>query len=230
MKLEEISLWFNYKKEVWPTNEPQTAIVHNSMRLLRCIQTCFEYVSTPITSGKYLYDNPNANMDEVIAMNYNLGCDFIEKLKLRTKDLIFPADLVPTDHFSWEQKHFQSQWLSVIAEKCHTVHMNRDWEYSNGCTEELVHTFQLRLGVPKHNNLIFFNTKEIESESRERMKNIKVYDYYGIELTPEKSLKLINYSIAYIKAKSKKANLNKLINAKNCLEKTIELINEGFYQ
>lgn len=218
-KIEEFSLWYHYKTKVWLDTAPQTAIVHNIMRVLRGVRGTFNYISTPITSGRVMYDNSDYDMSKIISINVLNGLNFADAIK-DIQNLIVPCELVPTDHYKWEQDHFQALWLSIIAEKCENVYMNNGWEYSNGCVEELVHSFQLRLGIPRHKELVFFNTKESEEESVERMKNIKVFDHNRNEITMSGALESISNAMEYIKTKNK--SVYKLERAKSCLVKTID--------
>lgn len=217
--IQNTSLWMLYKGKVWEENSPQTAIVHNILRVLRSIRTEFNYISTPITSGKVMYEN-NYDINNIIAINILDGLNFADELKT-VENILLPAELMPTDHYKWEQEHFQALWLSIIAEKCKNIYMNDGWEYSNGCAEELVHTFQLRLGPPKHKTLAFFNTKEEEKKSIERMKSIRVFNRNKEEIFPQDALDMLNISIQ--KLDEKNVQPHKLIRARNYLE---EIINE----
>ncbi len=237
-KLEDKSLWYKYKTEVWSKNTPQTATVHNIMRVLRSIRNSgdFAYVSVAITSGKYLYEqsilHPELSkkdlLNSAISHNYNQGWNLIKDLKERRQvPVLYPADMVPIRQ-DWEQAHFQALWLSIIAEKCTEMHMSSGWEFSNGGSEEFTHVMQLRLGIPKHPQLIFYNTKESESSERKRMKNIKVYDCQGKPISLEDGIKSIEISSAWVKDKGfEPKRLN------NCLELLYWskcMIEKGFYQ
>lgn len=223
MKLEDISLWYQYKTAVWlDTTSPQSASVHNILKVLRSVRGTINYLSTPVTSGKWLYDQDRkVPFDELIHHNCLEAYDFLDKMS-DIDNLLLPSDLTPTLNFKWKQDHFQALWLTIIAEKAKNVYMNDQWEYSNGCTEELVHTFQLKLGPPIHKDVLFFNTKEKESDSILRMKNIKVYDKNRNEITIDQAIHKLNESIPYIE--SKNHPVDKLIKAKECLEKTKELL------
>ncbi|PIN81306.1 hypothetical protein COV11_02255, partial [Candidatus Woesearchaeota archaeon CG10_big_fil_rev_8_21_14_0_10_30_7] len=140
--LEEKSLWLKYKTEVWDEDTPETAAVHNIMRVLRSIRNSGDliYVSVPITSGKILYDtlleHPNKTkkelLNEVINANYNIGWSLVEEIKKRENKLVlYPADLVPARQ-KWKDKHFQALWLSILGEKCTELHMTDNWWFSNG--------------------------------------------------------------------------------------------------
>lgn len=216
MNIEEISLWYKYKTKVWENeHDPLTAVIHNIMRVLRSIRGTFNYISTPITSGKLVIDNPHFSRDKIINMNIINGYEFATSLNL--ENIIIPSELCPTNHYQWEQDHFQALWLSIIAEKCHGIYMNKNWEYSNGCAEELVHVFQLKLGIPKHKNLVFFNTKEQEADSLKRMKNMQVFDHNKKHLSIYNAIALLEKSSSLIKSE-------KLIRAKELLIKTKELL------
>lgn len=236
--LEEKSLWYKYKTQVWFQDTPQAAVVHNTLRVLRSIRhiSGLGYVSVPITSGKWLYEQMLAQPERpkseliraAIAHNYNQGWVFVEELKTKLQiPILYPADLIPTRQ-EWEQTHFQALWLSILGEKCTELHMSPDWEYSNGGVEEFTHTIQLRLGLPKHDKLVFFNTKESESKERERMKNIKIYDAAGSPLSIDDGIRLIETSSAWIK--QNKFDAKRLDNCLELLHWTEEKINQKFYQ
>ena len=178
--LESRSLWYHYKAKVWPENSPQRDVVHNIMRVLRSIRNFkrLAYVSTPITSGKFICELrmsiPSLSGEELLEramwQNHATAVAFVERLQKRMDcPILFPSDLTPA-HQEWEQDHFQALWLSIIAEMCTEVHMAEGWEFSNGGVEEFVHVMQLRLGIPVHRDMLFFNTKGDESVERERMR------------------------------------------------------------
>jgi hypothetical protein len=229
MKLEEISLWYRYKTAIWNAGTPQANTVHNIMRVLRSIHfpDGLVYISTPITSGKVLYEKGNQTK-EMVCQNYSRGWKFFEKLKKRMKEpILFPADLIPI-HQEWEQDHFMALWLSIISEKTTKVAMNNFWEYANGSVEEFVHVVQLRLGIPNHKKLIFFNTKENEQEERKRMKNISVEDCEGKPMSLSEGYEKIQKALIWIKKQGFESE--RIAKSLKLLEKTKEMLDGGFYQ
>ena len=236
--LESKSLWYKYKTEVWLQNTPEAIAIHNIMRFLRSIHNTknLAYISTPITSSKWFYErlrenpelNPEKLLKETIDNNYSSGCSFLKSLIERTdKQIIYPADMVPIGQ-DWEQTHFQALWLSMISEKCSELHMNKDWEYSNGGSEELTHVVQLRLGIPKHKDILFYNTKGNEATERERMRNIQVYDCEGKSISLSDSINSLDKSLSWIKEGNFKPK--RLENCRELLEWTGDMIEKGFYQ
>ena len=236
--LEKHSLWFRYKIAVWLANDSlQTTVIHNILRVLRAVRTNdFAYVSVPITSGMFLYNlklnhpriTPGNQLKKAIEHNYWQGWKLVEQLQKRvTCPLLYPADLVPV-HQEWEQAHFQALWLSIIAEKCTEMHMCEGWEYSNGGSEEFVHAMQLKLGIPRHRDLAFWNTKEGEAAGRERMRNIKIFNHEGTELTLDYGIRAIERSLAWIKENGFEAK--KLELSLELLRWTESMLAKGFYQ
>ncbi len=236
--LEEHSLWYRYKTQVWPEQTEQAITAHNIMRVVRGIHypTGMAYVSAPITSGKTKYEQfltnptlfPHQVMERVINTNYTKSYTFFKEVEQRSDSpIIFPSDFGPIDQ-TWEQPHFQALWLGIIAEKASVLHMIDEWEYSNGCVEELVHAFQLRLGLPKHNSLAFYNTKGNEQDERERMREIAVLDHRGNEMTPEDGIDLIEEAATWIGDNGFDAR--RAIENRSLLAWTNEQINLGFYQ
>jgi hypothetical protein len=207
------------------------------MRALRSIHNAeFSYVSVPITSGKCLYDSLSKNpqlkrddvIDSVIAENYNRGVRFVEQIKkTRNTQIIHPAEFACARQ-SWGQDYFQAPWLSVIGELCSDVNMIKDWEYSNGCTEELTHAYQLRLGIPRHNQFIFFNTKKSENGERERMKNIAVYDHKGVPISIDDAVMKTQESIRWIDEHG--FDSKRLKHCQELLCWTRDMLKNGFYQ
>lgn len=223
---------------MWLEESPQTAVVHNIMRVLRSVRNFgnLAYVSIPITSGKLLYEvmasNPHMEREEVLEQvmdeNYHVGFSYVEAVRARRRcPVLFPADMVPA-HQEWEQDHFQALWLSIIAEMCTEVHMSKGWEFSNGGVEEFVHVVQLKLGIPRHSHLVFYNTKEDETQARERMKNIALYDHNNQPLLVGRGVELIETALESISARGFTAS--RLENSLSLLQDTKRLLDEGFYQ
>jgi hypothetical protein len=237
--LESKSLWFHYKTRIWPEESPQRDVVHNAMRILRSISGFkgLAYASVPITTGPAFYENyrfcrndqdRQTLLERAISKNYYLGREFADRLTERCKyPVIFPANFEPA-HQEWEQPHFQALWLEIIAEMCTEVHMGEGWNLSNGCVEEFVHVMQLRLGIPQHDHLFFYNTKGSEAEERERMRNIKVYDDSGNEISIESGLRIVTNSIAWLNRN--RCPSEKMVKALEFLKWTGQMIRQGFYQ
>ena len=108
------------------------------------------------------------------------------------------------------------------------VHMTEGWNFSNGACEEFVHTFQLKLGMPRHQSTLFWNTKEGEDVCRARMRNITVYDHEGNPLTLEMGRRAIVEARDWIVERGFQAD--GLQNCLRLLDWTSEKISSGFYQ
>lgn len=236
--LESRSLWYKYKTAVWLSDSEQTAVVHNIIRVLRAFRNYGDlaYVSIPVTSGKFLYNlrlkrplmSKEEQLKRAIEHNYLAGLDFVENLETRRNcPILYPADLTPV-HQQWEQAHFQALWLSIISEKCTELHMSEGWEYSNGGSEEFVHAWQLKLGLPRHKDLIFFNTKETEESERERMCNIRIYDHIGNRLTIEAGMVSLEQAILWLTENNFEPKT--LQNFLGLLSWTKEMLDNKFYQ
>lgn len=236
--LESLSLWYSYKTSVWPTETTETTVVHNIMRMLRSIHNVnrLAYISVPITSGRFLYElqqrqpamEKAERMKLVIDYNYRLGHGLVTQVaKRRGCAVIYPADLIPV-HQKWEQRHFQALWLSIIAEMSTELHLSDGWEYSNGGVEEFTHVMQLRLGLPRHPDLLFFNSKGNEKNERERMRTIEVFDHHGRTISLEDGLQAIDQSISWL---TDNGFLSEKLN--KCawlLRQTQMMLEKGFYQ
>jgi hypothetical protein len=238
-ELEDKSLWYRYKTDVWLRDTPEAAVVHNIMRVLRSIHNHhgLGYISMPITSGKTLYDliqeHPRIRTSDLCEkafdQNYCRSVEFLDELK-RTKALpvILPAEMTPARQH-WEQPVFMALWLSIIAEQCTEVYMAEDWQYSNGACEEFTHVMQLRLGIPRHKDLLFFRTGSgTEDTQRERMRRIAVYDRSYSPISIEQGIKAIEKAARWVKSRGfGQGRLEKCV---ELLYWTREKIAEGFYQ
>lgn len=221
---------------MWPEETPQAAVVHNIIRTLRSIRCLRQlaYVSVPITSGRKLYelkleegDVPDLTQ-RVVEHNSYAGYELVgEVARRRNCPVIYPADLVPI-HQKWNQDHFQALWLSIIAEMCTELHLCNGWEFSNGCVEEFTHVMQLRLGVPRHPKLIFFNSKEAEEAARKRMKKIAVFDHRGDPMSLDQGEVAVKKAIEWLRGKSFASE--KLERCVGLMRWTQQRLAEGFYQ
>lgn len=238
--LENHSLWYRYKVAVWGRESPESAAIHNTMRTLRAIRhrEPLAYVSTPITSGIKLYQlqleqsswNKRELMKLVMDHNYNEGWKLVEKvLERRRCNVLYPADLVPARQ-KWQQEDFQALWLSIIAEMCTELHMCAGWNFSNGGIEELIHIFQLKLGLPKHANFIFYNTKSNEVLERDRMRSIAVFDDLGNPITITDAIREIEKAISWLKQQRPPFLTAHHTSCLETLLWTQEKIHKGFYQ
>lgn len=236
---ESKSLWFHYKTKVWLEESPQRDVVHNAMRIFRSISGFHKlgYASVPITTGPEFYElcrfHPDVAkpilLDKAIATNYNHGREFADHLVERLRHpIVFPANFEPA-HQEWEQPHFQALWLEIISEMCTSLHLGKGWHLSNGCVEEYVHVMQLRLGIPDHSHLVFYNTKNHEKDERERMRNIKVYQGDSSEeFTVEAGVHIINNAITWLKRNG--FSFQRMEKALELLKWTDGMIRQGFYQ
>lgn len=241
--LENISLWHKYKTACWPTTkkteDPEEKglseverTIHNAMRLVRSFYTpSLGYINCPISSGKAMYDMieeepllrhmPQELQSRTINENFVRGYTHFDELKKTGKNLLFPALFSPA-HQRWEQPEFQALWLNIIAEKVTTLYPVDDWEYSTGAAEEFTHAYQLKLGAPKSKNHEFRGREE----DLERWNQLNVIDARGEEISLEQGLAMIDQAIVYIKERY--AIPERLINCRNVLEQTGELLTKGF--
>src|SRR3989339_707373 len=227
-----------YKSQVWLEKSKQNILVHNIMRMIRGIHNIRElhYYSAPITSGMVLYklrlEKPEEDIGKLISLaipinqqkSYKRFMEYCRKLNYPS---IFPPSLTPIN-IEMEQTHFQALWLSVIAEKCTDHPLDTGWEFSNGGCEEFVHSWQLKLGLPRHPNLLFFNTKEDDELSRIRMRNIKTYDHKGNYISLNEGYKKMEKSLSWIHENGFESP--KIENCLHLLEWTGNMIEKGFYQ
>ena len=109
------------------------------------------YASSPITTGRRMYDRfqehgatsvdelnrtvPGSSRD-IMQKNIEDGRQFGNELRTQTGKLA----IVPGEFFGpgWAQEHYMSLWKQVINRYADEVHLNTNWEYSNGCAEEFL--------------------------------------------------------------------------------------------
>ncbi len=257
-QLEDVSLWRKYKEAAWPTEFspddeenlwPDVAeTIHNIMRIVRCINAKeLGYISCPITSGKLYYDLlrenngffPSQVRTAAMARNFELHNAHFKKWRESIDiPLLFPASFKPAWQ-RWEQEDFQALWLTIIAEKATRLYMSEGWQYSTGASEEFTHAYQLRLGMPRSGTHFFYNTLESSVKELERMRSIAVLDHEGNELSLEKGLGLIDDAVEYITGLpgpeyGRPVNgpfyPARLIECRDVLARTGEMIDAGFYQ
>lgn len=228
-KLEDISLWYKYKEQVWPSaNRPDLRdeelldetqkTIHNMVRLFRCISSPgLAYLSCPVSSGKDLYDRLVGCRPEdateikkaFMFHNHARSLQFLADLEGRVSvPILYPGNYEPAWQ-KWEQPHFQALWLELISEKATEMHMADDWQYSTGASEELTHAFQLRLGLPRSNRLVY--ERKVDGP-------VKVYDSIGDEMGISESLAKIREAVAYVRRKG--FNVERLVHCRNVLAKT----------
>lgn len=210
-------------------------ILYNELLQTLISPESFNLLTSSASSAEKYKEVPKFQeiIKKVMNKNYLDGYAFLGDLEKRiNKPILFPADLFPRGE-KWSQDHFQALWLTLISEKCSELHLCKDWEYSNGAAEEFTHVYQLRLGIPNgsfgtKDSSPFFNTKEGEEKSRERMRNIAVYDCQGNVLSLTDGIKKIDAIIPWLKKGW--FNLDKIEKTRNLLEWTYEMIEKGFYQ
>jgi hypothetical protein len=112
------------------------------------------YCSSELTSGFRLYGElrkHNLKSDKQLKkqlgdewftnniwnMNVESANDFANTIRLANKEsiVITPAPLKVHD---WEQPDYTAFWDELIRTRVREVHFNKNWEYSNGCTAEMI--------------------------------------------------------------------------------------------
>lgn len=238
--LEAHSLWYRYKTAVWGRESPESATIHNTMRTFRAIRHSgpLAYISMPITSGIKYYqfqlENPEIAKNDLIKRvmdhNYTEGWHLVDAVYERRRcSVLYPADLVPARQ-KWQQEDFQALWLGIIAEMCTEIHMCKGWNYSNGGMEELIHAFQLKLGVPEHDRFFFYNTNGAQARERDRMRSITVFDDTGQPITIAKAIREIEKAIGWLERQYRPFSTEHHRHCLDTLLWTQKKIEVGFYQ
>ena len=166
----------------------------------------------------------------VMDHNYHEGWGLVEKvIERRRCNALYPADLVPARQ-KWQQEDFQALWLSIIAEMCTELHMCAGWNFSNGGIEELIHVFQLKLGLPQHKGFVFYNTKGGEAIERDRMRSIAVFDDQGNPITIADTIREVEQATSWLKRQRLPFPTAHHTSCLKTLLWTQKKIQEGFYQ
>lgn len=111
------------------------------------------YASSPITSGKRMYDafndhecvslqelkalDENIFKEDVMGPNLQAGAEFGDRLReIDEVGLV----IAPGVFFGkgWTQQHYMSLWKQVIKRYADVICLNENYQYSNGCLEELL--------------------------------------------------------------------------------------------
>lgn len=138
------------------------------------------YASSPITSGKRMYEifrahgassiedlkqiDPNLYYEQIMSANIGDGIKFGQDLVSRG----FAQVIVPGKFFQegWSQEHYMSLWEQVIDRFAEQIHFNNYWQYSNGCAQEFL------FGM--HHNLPLFSRDGIQMNPGEEAGKIRL--------------------------------------------------------
>jgi hypothetical protein len=120
----------------------------------------FTYVSTPITSGRRLYEavrrsglplpeflaNKQAMKEEVIRPNVEHANEVAYRLMDRFNAPAIAPSVFEARALGWGQDDYMALWFKVINEKVTLTAMLDGWEYSNGACEEVTESFLMQAG------------------------------------------------------------------------------------
>lgn len=118
------------------------------------------YASSPITTGKRMYDlfrahgvtsvdalktiDPNFFERDIMQANIADGRNFGEELRKQGNRYV----IVPGEFFGpgWAQEHYMSLWKQIIKRHAREIRFNKKWNFSNGSAEEFL--IGLENGLP----------------------------------------------------------------------------------
>lgn len=141
------------------------------------------YISTPISSGKRLYEymkkkgfatpaearkDREAFYQNVIAPNIQESLAWAKIWDAKTSGVIIaPADFEKCRSLKdvkWTQDDFMGMWLSLINDKVTHMVMQDGWAYSDGASEEYLQAICMQTGRRGRNNISVMDTdgKEIK--------------------------------------------------------------------
>lgn len=128
------------------------------------------YVSMPITSGKKMYEIlKSLGLKSQDELKTKMGNDFIyeqlikpniktgtrsaeEVAKVNVGPVIAPAYFEARKQ-RWNQDEYMAMWLAMIEEKVNRVVLLDGWEFSNGGSEEYLHSVQMQAGFRSRTNM-----------------------------------------------------------------------------
>ena len=150
------------------------------------------YVSTPITSGKRLYDYMDANgyktlqdvrgdreafFQHVVSPNIEKSERVSSALSKQVDGVVIAPTAFENGRHSqkleaWGQHEFMSMWLSLIDQKVTNLVMLDGWQYSNGSGEEYLWAAMMQMGFAARSD-------------------IEIVDEQGTMLNLDKGIKLL---------------------------------------
>jgi hypothetical protein len=174
----------------------------------RSIRHPVAYVSTPITTGKRLYDvlerkgvktleelalvDPESLHSEIIRPNIERGLEVADSLRTRIRLPPISPCVFDATKQKWSQRDYLLMWLRVIEEKAEEMYMTDGWEYSNGSAKEFARAMQMQFDFvnPESGMEHFSKDADLEKEYQ-RLRKIKAYAENGKELRIDEGFKLI---------------------------------------
>ena len=151
------------------------------------------YASAPVTSGRRLYQamaeysitsplefrkaHPDLFKAIILKKNIRDGQRFGSSLE----DRGWKRVIVPGTFFAngWTQEHYMTLWRQVIVRHAHTVALSTDWEWSLGCSEELLIAIQHGKDI-----LQGFTSTTIDASLIRLKKAIDSIDKMGLDIKP----------------------------------------------
>jgi len=109
------------------------------------------YVSAPITSGRRVLDHHREGRSfdrtEIVNENIHSARDMVDRTRRQYPDKVVIDPTALDDQPGWEQHHYHRFWLSVIDEFVAVLVASDQWQYSTGCTLEVLHALDSGLEV-----------------------------------------------------------------------------------
>jgi hypothetical protein len=172
----------------------------------RSIRSPVAYVSTPITSGRLLYDvlekegvrsiaelNREQVLHEIVKPNIARGISLADKLRERSKLPPLAPGVFEGRDFKWTQQDYMSLWVRVIEELAGEVHMTEGWQFSDGAVEEFTLAMHMRYGFLP--NLDFKRAQSLSKEEYRRVRSMQIYDHTGAPMMIDCGTGMINDAI-----------------------------------
>lgn len=137
-------------------------IVWSAYRSVLSKEGGLAYVSTAITTGRRMWEavfahgfktpdelkvaQPALLRDAIIVPNIRDGSDLARQIASRVDQPVVAPAIFEARPQRWSQDEYMAMWLRMIEESVHWMYMAPGWEYSNGGTEEYLHSVQMGLG------------------------------------------------------------------------------------
>jgi len=154
------------------------------------------YFSTPITSGKVLYDackkrninniedlnkfkNDKENFfNEVIKVNIENSREAINIISENFAGCVIAPSVFEAKKLRWSQNEYMNMWLGVIERDVTDIYVNKDFAFSDGATMEMTYSALKKAGLTNSYgiNIKYINNENITlSHLMEEILNASIY-------------------------------------------------------
>lgn len=156
----------------------QVAVVDSAYRSIMTKNMRKAYYSTPITSGKLLYDvcsqkgivdsqglnsfkqNKSDFFKEVITPNINGSLDAARDIASTYDGAVIAPALFEANEMRWSQAAYMALWLEIIDRDVTDLFLSPGAEYSNGAVMEMTQAMLMQLDLSYRDNIKIYDSKK----------------------------------------------------------------------